>query len=49
MHRWPVLADFIGFELIEVAKAMADGSYWDVQDDGDARDCGYFGPSGESG
>lgn len=28
MSRWPVLADFLGFELLEVAKEMASGDYW---------------------
>lgn len=36
MFRWPVLSAFIGWELIEVAIAMEDGSYWEPQDDGDA-------------
>lgn len=29
MFRWPRLFDFLSFELIEVAIAMEDGSYWD--------------------
>lgn len=28
MSRFPRLAGFLGEELILVAKAMADGSYW---------------------
>lgn len=28
MFRWPALFDFLSFELIEVAIAMEDGSYW---------------------
>ena len=47
MFRWPVLSDFLGCELLDVAYAMADGSYWDVRSDGDARDCGDFGPRGD--
>lgn len=39
MFRWPTLVLFLGYDLLEVAKAMADGSYWN-QNDGDARDCG---------
>ena len=29
MTRFPVLFDFLGPDLLEVAAAMADGSYWD--------------------
>jgi hypothetical protein len=50
MYRWPVLSDFVGFELLEVAAAMEDGSYWDTPNDGDARDYGGgFDPHGDGG
>jgi hypothetical protein len=49
MFRWPQLADFIGFNLIEVAIAMEDGSYWADRDDGDASECGNYGPAGDGG
>lgn len=29
MFRFPDLADFLCWELIEVAAAMEDGSYWE--------------------
>lgn len=38
MYRWPDLADFLGWELLGVAMAMEDGSYWNGRDDGRAQD-----------
>lgn len=29
MFRFPLLSDFLCYELIEVAIAMEDGSYWE--------------------
>ncbi len=49
MFRFPLLADFLGWELIDVAKAMADGSYWKPVDNGDARDCGWSSPNADWG
>lgn len=40
MNRMPVLADHLGFELLQVAKAMADGSYWRPERDAQIEYCG---------
>jgi len=40
MFRWAVLADFLGCELLEVAYAMADGSYWASRYSPAADECG---------
>ena len=53
MFRFPRIAAFFDDELIcdmldeldEVAEALADGSYWTVEDDGDAMDCGGSDPA----
>lgn len=34
MHRCPTLATWLADELLPVADAMADGSYWSEIDDG---------------
>lgn len=52
MHRWPRLVSFVCDELLAVAEAMADGSYWEPIDDGTPPDFadsygGFAGGEGE--